>query len=312
MVQANNQLIRDLEQRLRTTSLFEWIEERAEALAALDGTARRSLVDFCADLLEALRVVSIEPAALAVGQARTVACEGGFKILYKYDLPIQLRRFAIAHEIGHILWFAPGRGTQPLSPQQMTLGHDPTIELLCDRFAAALLLPRSRFRAWLEQTLNASPRASFLARLPDAAEEFCVYEQAVARRYFFELFPRSVAVVCVARSDRGTGAGRSWITRWCVLPSIMAARERLPGVKVPLKSARVLPPGMLPAEWSPRTRRCLVDGRWWRAIEPQPSMESSVPLGRLPPGREGEAFVSGWEDRFYIVLPVGPSHEAAP
>jgi hypothetical protein len=217
------------------------------------------------------------------------------------DTREKLLRFAIAHEIGHTLWFAPGKGTEPLSPHQIALGYDREIESLCDRFAAALLLPRASFHAWVDHVSQANG-PSFLARMPETARRFRVPERAVARRYFYEYQPRSVAVVCVART-KPIDESRGWSTKWCVLPP--RPQRRAADTTVPLRGARVIPDDMMPTGWSSRTHQQSLDGRWWQALEPQPTAKARVPLAKRHASTPRDGFVCGPDRRrVYLVLPL--------
>lgn len=302
-------LIKDLEAKLRTHDLFSWIDEEGERLA-LFGLTQMGSVEFT-DELKHERNIVILPGNIIKEDASIRPEKDYYIIYYKKDLPSHRKRFAIAHEIGHTYWFAPGKGERPLSSLQLNVA-DPNIEYLCDRFAAALLLPRKHFSHLLEQRgFFNDPIIPPLHLIPQFAKVYSVADQAVARRIFFQLFPRKLAILCIRKeisfalplvpTDQKKYC---WKVSWCALPAELQQRESIDGIKIPLKtSARIIPEEMIPKISEGGTKAYALDGRWWDGIQGQPKLKSKITFKRLPPKNPKEGYASLFGDRIYIALP---------
>ena len=311
---VNPFLVKDLESRLHTDNLYDWIDKEAEGLAAL-GFSRDGYVDFTIELCRARKISNI----ISVSGNSTVedACiraeNNQYVIYYKNLLPVYRRRFAIAHEIGHTYWFFPDAGEQPLSPIQYHIGNDLNIEYLCDRFAAALLLPRGHVRIFLmNQSSSLKSNIPPLHLIPDLSFKFRVADQAVARRLFFQLFPRKLVIVCIRNisassllSHSKQGNNCSYELVWCALPAEFQQQELIPNFKIPLKThGRVIPIDMVPQiDGTQKTVKTNLDERWWIALQAQPKIKARIPLKYLTPKGEKEAFITKYRDLFYIALP---------
>lgn len=80
--------------------------------------------------------------------------------------PERRKRFTMAHEIGHLILASP---TEVLVARRSRPEEPDSIERFCDRFAAALLMPRSQL-AWEARSLTPTMRAvDHLAGLFDAS-----------------------------------------------------------------------------------------------------------------------------------------------
>ena len=192
---------------------------------------------------------------------------------------------------------------------QSHFGSDPTIEYLCDRFAAALLLPRQLFlQSARHLGLTDQAQVPFLHLIPQLAERFRVGEQAVARRLFFHLLPRSIAILCIQQkvdSVRGGEAQRKWKTSWCALPADLHQRQMVAGLRIPLEAnGRVIPNSMIPHVRDGLSVECELDSRWWRGLQAQPERQSRQPFS-LQQGEGGHiGFVGRVGDSLYIAHPV--------
>lgn len=308
----NPHLVKDLEARLHVSDLFSWIDEEGERLALL-GLADSSYVEFTDAIKWERNISDILPDQALKQDACILPEENqGYVIYYKQDLPRHRRRFAIAHEIAHTYWFAPGAECKPLSPIQRNGSIDPNIEYLCDRFASALLVPREDLLRALKQCgyrdQSEMPPLHLIQRLSGI---YSVADQAVARRLFFELFPTRTAIVCV-KITRLTpdlfDVDRELTTRheisWCALPAELQQKELVSGFRIPFKtSGRLIPPDMIPSVLDNDTQKCTLDSRWWGGIQGQPSNKARSRLSDLVAGDPREGYVSRCNDLMYLALP---------
>src|SRR5690348_6989778 len=132
-----------MERALGTSSILDWVEDHCSRLATL-GLTNDSHIRFTKPLLDRVGIQEIRESTLVDGLAQISPADGGgFRIEL---LPLRRRpwdqRFWIAHEIAHTFWFRKGSNQIPLSDLQVRYGTDSTIEWLCNRAAAALLIPK--------------------------------------------------------------------------------------------------------------------------------------------------------------------------
>lgn len=272
---TQSRLIADLEERLGTQDLPEWIEAQAEQLGALAPASDRGPIALGRDVLRARNIRWIVDDA-GVERARIVARDGAFEIRLNPALPLIAQRFAVAHELGHTFWFSSRHDTTPLSPYQWVGARDPEIEMLCDRFAAALLLPRQRLLRWLRAYgITSNDEAPHFELLRPAARAFDVAEQAVARRLYVDLRSCPLAIVWARRVSRpalfGSGTvDAHWETSWCAVPEFVRAAALGSEQTIALKTRRRIPDLMLPAVTGRKTIEAHLDRRWFTGVTPQP------------------------------------------
>lgn len=214
-------------------------------------------------------------------QACIVPVDAGFKIQYTQGHPQARRRFAIAHELGHTLFFEEPGSTKAVSKLQGA--EDPTIEGLCDFFARALLLPRLRFSDRIKYLDSGGRRSDVppLHLIPILAQEFAVAPQAVARRMVFDVFESCCVVSCVKRNVGDLMA--PWRAVWYA--ASVALHGHMPtGWRIALdNNGRRLPPELIPDVPGGETRQTMIDGRLHAAAYPQDPAESRKSLSRKPP-----------------------------
>lgn len=308
---TNPYLIEDLEAKLHTNNLFSWIDEEGERLASF-GLTKRGSVEFTSELMRERKIIDILPGNIIKEDACIIPKKDHYIIYYKKGLPLHRRRFAIAHEIGHTYWFRPDGGKNPLSPIQQKISSfnsRQNIEYLCDRFAAALLLPYQHLLLSLNYLQDQTIPPLHL--IPRLAKDYCVADQAVARRMFFQLFQRKLAILCIRKEmplalplvpmNQRT---YSWKVSWCALPAELHQHGTIAGIKIPLKSsARTIPEEMIPKISEGGTMAYALDGRWWDGIQGQPKMKSRITFKKLPSKSPKEGYASLCGDRIYIALP---------
>ncbi len=307
----NPYLISDLERRMGTANIFDWINNTAEQLA-YHGTTSTGFIEFTDSMMRTQGVFAIHSIGDLVEDACISPSENQYVIYYRDGLPASPRRFAIAHEFGHVCWFAPGGGGQPLSPIQQRFGTDQCIEYLCNKFAAALLLPRQQFLILLAKNGFPDKWASPpLHLIPDLAEQFQVSEQVVARRLFFDLFSSQYALVCLRRVESGSTLPFDkndswkdrWETKWCVIPPELTDAQTIVGYSLPInRSGRVIPQDMLPKVDKVQTQEVLLDGRWWDVIKAQPKRDARRTFRRRPLQNARPGYVCYLNDHQYIAF----------
>ena len=194
------------------------------------------------------------------------------------------------------------------------MGNDPSIEYLCDRFAASLLLPRKLLKQFLEQH-NYLERFSIppLHLIPNIANRYRITDQAVARRLFFQLFPTKLAILCIRTNKiahdlftlKKSNEESQYKLIWCALPAELQQQELVPDFRIPLKTyGKIIPSDMIPENLLiGETIKTYLDGRWWFGSQAQPKTKSKRPLKHLPSGEKREAFICMFNDIIYIALP---------
>lgn len=284
----NVSLWRDLERRLGTSNLLEWLENEAERVANL-GRTQVGPVRFSRLLLRdrGIGTLQTRPHLPAIATIRWGGT--GYEVAYSSYQRTEDRRFAVAHEIAHTFWFAPGTDGQPLSPLQRALGDDPTIEWLCNRAAAAMLLPRGDLAKVLERGPNV------LHQIPDIARDYLVPERLVARRLFHDLSGRELCIVGVRLDSRSREPRQGRIVWSAPCPGRRLAKKKLEG--------RVIPRELLPDVPLDTTSDVEVDGRWLILVESASRPDRAKPLNdypRLPPRR---AWVGRIAEAWYVAIP---------
>lgn len=307
----NPNLIKDIESRVHTDDLFAWIDEESEKLAEL-GIDSGGSVELTDALMRSRRISEVCAVPLSAERAFIEFKDGNYIVNYKKDLPGTRRRFAIAHEIGHTYWAAQSSEFGSLSPIQATLYSDPGIEYLCDRFAAGLLLPRRRVLESINQLGFAidSPVPPLHAIEPIAAQ-YRVDAQMVARRLFFELSPRRLAMIGVQKKVRGSlplpGFERHdrWTIQWCALPGELQRAGHISGLKVPFKTnGRVIPDDMIPQIATRGTFVLSLDGRWWEGVRGEAVARSRKPFKARPAMSTREAYCCVVDNLLFVALPL--------
>lgn len=288
-LRLNEALWEDLKRRLGTQDLIEWLEDEAERVARL-GRAQPGRVDlFSPGLLRDRRISALRPKPYIPGLATIIPRNGTYEVLYAPYQRLEDTRFCIAHEIAHTFWFSFERPGEPISPLQRAMGDDPTIEWLCNRGGAAILLPRGDVRPFAETSHRA------LQLIPQLATQYLVPERLVARRLFQECWNSQVSVLGVTlRVGAAIPAGR---IAWMV-----ASREN--GRRRKSATGRVVPSDMIPQTPNGLTVRVEIDGRWLLLTDADPSERRAKPLGSYPPQAKREAWVCRNENSVYIAIPT--------
>jgi hypothetical protein len=282
----NPALWRDLERRLGTHDLVEWLETEAERVATL-GRNGRSPVAFTAALLRDRNVISHRSKPYLPALQTILATPQGYEIHYSPFQRIEDQRFGIAHEIAHTFWLTTDGSGRPVSPLQRVIGDDPTIEWLCNRGAAAILLPRSD----LAKVVDNVPFV--LHQIPSIAAHYIVPERLVARRILHELAKTGGDADILAVRLKDKQARVWWFSPAPGKPEVNKRVEN-----------RVIPQGCLPDVPSGKTTEVELDGRWWLLGSSASSPSRAKPLNQCDPMKAKQAWVGRIENTWYIVLPV--------
>lgn len=287
-IRLSQSVWRDLERRLGTSDLVEWLEREAERLAQL-GRSHTGRVDFSPALLGDRRIAKLQAKPNLPALATIRWRPSGYEIAFaSFHRRIEDRRFAIAHEIAHTFWFMPG-SMEPLSPLQRALGDDRTVEWLCNRAAAAMLIPRS-------DVLNlAHEMPRILHHVPVLAKQYLVPERLVARRLYHELSSATdFCIVAVQTNGHGDEAGGAKIA-WCVQMSTKSAQKKQ-------AAGRVVPVELLPNVNPGGTQEVGVDGRWWILVDSLANPSRARPLNQYPAMPVVRAWAAKCLGRVYLAL----------
>jgi hypothetical protein len=255
----NHQLLADLAKRLGTDDVLRWLEEQTASLARL-GWKKPGHVELGSRLLGAAGV-SACVGDLKTAEAAQIEPDGAgtYRIRYHYFSPQVNQRFWIAHEIVHTFWFRKGGRGEALSRCQRVLGSDPTIEWLCNRGAAALLVPRGALESLAIRDgyrLNDTPLPIHL--LTSFAQRLRVHPRLLARRWFHEILDEPENIICLMPADDRSATGDTRFRYRVVWEAIYSPR-----MKAPKKlQGRVVPREAVPSELAQHARPATIDGRW--------------------------------------------------
>lgn len=216
----NSALIADLEKRLRTHSLLNWIEERALSLSRFG--CRGTWIDLSGQLLNEVGVEGNAYSNSVLGTSQLRVEESGRILIEHHNFRShEDRRFWIAHEIGHMMWRDPKAKQQALSPLERQLGADPTIEWLCNRFAAALLLPRGLLARTFVRHGGALSDGVFccdIKWIPIMAHSLRVPERLLVRRIFHDLMGSDLFILRVSLAGGRANPATFAVVRWEAIP----------------------------------------------------------------------------------------------
>ena len=255
----NDTLMAELARSVGSGDLLEWIEERTAELSSIYWSKDGGM-SLSQSFLRRMRITDVAYSSLQ-GSAILRPTGAGYQIVVKTGLPPETMRFAIAHEIGHAFFVDTESTTRSLNKLQWAIGRDPTVEHLCDRFAAALLIPLGQLRQSIEDhSVKVSEGIPPLHLIRVLASEFRVPEQAMAKRICHDLYQTPVAIVCL-RPTQGEANAIKWRTSWCALPFELHMAYQVDGIRIPLKtSGRVIPSTWLPdIDEGERTVHCKLE-----------------------------------------------------
>jgi hypothetical protein len=277
---VNRRLLADLSARLGTADLLQWIEERTAGLARLGW--RKGRVALSRELLESAGIVGVAYDPLVEGLAEMRPAEGGHYRVKVRGFPSAVQhRFSVAHELAHTFWFAPDLPARALSPWQSQLASDPTIEWLCNRAAAALLVPRGLLEHGIRHfgsRIDADPPR--LDLLWDFATQYQVPLQMLARRWFHEILAWPLNLVCLRPASEAV-----MIVEWHARNGVGRTKAR------PLYSKRV-PAAAVPASEAGATERTSLDGRWLTFVAQAREIKRLKSFKHLPSANDIDGLVA--------------------
>lgn len=301
----------DLQEQFQTNDLLQWIENRAEELSVLGETHSGKII-FTHALRDACKVVDIISGK--IGSRAQILSEGDrFRILFRPQLTEDARRFAIAHEIGHTIWFKPG--SRKDSRTSTIVGHnDYILEGLCDYFAGALLMPYNPVLAILEANKHYKDGVPIppLHLIKDLAVKFHIQERIVAWRLL--MLGNFGELIILGARDRTSRNGPlftspinrpEWETLWYTTGSLFSKIRTVKGYAVPFNTRRRLPPEMIPDSANRVIQTCYLDHRWWLGLKPLPTKEARRSLKHISREKEvylGHALLN--ENFLYLALPM--------
>jgi hypothetical protein len=186
------------------------------------------------------------------------------------------------------LWFAPC-STEPLSPLQRALGDDRTIEWLCNRAAAAMLIPRNE----VQSLARDMPR--LLHHVPVVAKHYLVPERLVARRLFHELSILTDFCVFAVRYSNDTRE-RGPSIAWSAMGPMVTRHKRK------VAEGRIIPRALLPDVPLGQTCAVEIDGRWHLLVQDIANPSRAKALDRHPPMPPVPGWVARTRDTAYVAL----------
>ena len=311
-------VIRELASRVGGGDLFEWIEERAGQLAALGRTAKGT-VQVSRRLRNVCGIESVTPEAMSA-RAELKTSGERYAIRFNRALPREMQRFSIAHEIGHTLWVNEAGGGSGEDLATIVGFHNRTIEMLCDYFAGALLMPVEDVKRFVVRhaARNADRgRASDelecpLELIPRLADVFGVQRCIAAWRLLVVQKMTSWAVIEIRTRHSGLGElpfldegseRRMWETCWYETGTVRRKLATVEGYGVPFGAAhRRIPGDMVPDELTGETRKRLLDARWWDGVRPQPRSQACVPFRLRETEGPRMGLATRLEDAVYIAV----------
>jgi Zn-dependent peptidase ImmA (M78 family) len=304
-------IFRDLKKQIQTNDLLQWIETRAEELSDL-GKTRIGEIIFAQKLRDACKIIEIT--AGKIGSRAQLSVEGdGFRIIFKPQLTEDARRFAIAHEIGHTIWYRPRSGTTFMSPT-IVAHNDYVVEALCDYFAGALLIPNSAVLSILEANKQFRDGILFppLHLIKQLAKKFNVQERIAAWRMLLLGNCDEYIILCARdKSNRNPRLFKiadkqpEWETLWYTTGNLFSKIRTVKGYVVPFNTKRRLPQEMIPTVSNGMGQTINLDNRWWVGLKPLPITEARRPLKYI---RNKKALRLGYalfhENHLYLALPM--------
>ena len=309
--------MRELTARIGQGNLFEWIEDKAESLAnrarGADGA-----VSVGREVLRVCGVDSIAPGRISA-RAELRSNAGCLSIVFNPTLSSEVQRFSIAHEIGHTLWLSTSPG-EILRNRCATIGHnDQTIEMLCDYFAGALLVPRQDVKRFVSLVRRSRSGGSFsseenecpLELVPELARRFRVQRRIAAWRLLLVQKLSSWFIVRVQNSQHIAGgllfarddSGReTWETVWYESGTVGRRVPTVEGYRVPFGTRRRIPGTMVPRNLTPKGRVQPLDSRWWEGVTPSPLARARRPFRYRVGTNSRLGLVARIEDSLYIAM----------
>ncbi len=293
----------NLQSRCGSRDLFAWLDDKAESLSGL-GASPEGPVWFTPRLRQACNVGAVTPTAVTA-RAEIRAERGSYSISFNSNYWPTVWRFAVAHEFGHAL-------LEPLiRDRNLPVGSgldpgDQAIELLCDYFAAAMLVPRRAVIRLLETDPLYRDRPS-LHLISRVADHFFVQGRIAAWRILQVVGPEDWHVVRVKQiGDAGpllrSREGNSWRTAWYVRGGVGRKTDLVSGYDVPFRTHRIIPTEMLPSDADSRTRKVRLDSRWWDGVRPQPVSESKRAMRTRIGGDSEAGFAAQVDGSLYLAF----------
>jgi len=304
-------IFRDLKKQIQTNDLLQWIETRAKELSEL-GKTRTGEIIFTQKLRDACKIIEIIAGKLG-SRAQILVERDGFRIIFRPQLTEDARRFAIAHEIGHTIWYRPESGATFRSPTSVA-HNDHVVEALCDYFAGALLMPNSAVLSILEANKKFKDGILVppLHLIKQLAKKFNVQERIAAWRLLL-LGNFGEHIILCAR-DKSNRNGRlfkiddkrpEWESLWYTTGDLFSKIRTVKGYAVPFNTKRRLPQEMIPIVANSMTQTINLDNRWWIGLKPLPIKEARRSLKYIrnkKAVRLGHALFH--EHYLYLALPV--------
>ena len=268
--------------KINYKSIFYWLERSAEDLANINCSSLKFSVNIVnKEILKKCKVLNFQKIEGLLQNASIESYKGGYQIKFRNGLPKERFRFTIAHELGHTLFLNENKHGSKITHFDSIKNFD--IEMLCDYFAAALLIPKSRITPALNHLSFAKdPKIETPLHLFwRLAEMFEVASQVVARRLLFNIWENYKIVFEIKRKYNIYSRANDWQVTWYA--ASMNSYGPLPcGWFVPLdRNGKKIPYEMIPDIPINKTKKIMIDERIIMAAYPQSPIDAKIPLKRF-------------------------------
>lgn len=258
--------------RRTAQELLHWLDHEAEQLAQCNSGRQELWTSLSGEVLRQRRITRLIEVESLTHHAHITAAGDKFIVAYAKQVPIQRIRFSVAHEIGHTYFVQ--YSSRAASATELI--SQPAIEPLCDYFARALLLPRAKFSARVEQLAPNWRQELPLHIVGELASDFRVAEQAVARRLVYDLLASELSLLCLSPRQES-----EWRVSWFATTAARTEHVKTTGSKIPLATrGRKIPAAIIPSPSLGATERVACNGAWTRLFE-----ATSPKLARRPAKR---------------------------
>jgi Zn-dependent peptidase ImmA (M78 family) len=247
--------------RFRTATLLGAVERAAPDLRASGRLGFGESGSIPVDLDEIVRRVGVrvceEASVDAEKEAELVVTSSGFLIRVRPESPPGRRRFSIAHEIGHTLFYS-GLRHQVGRVDRREIDAE---EFICDRLASALLMPSCETKALFRDFVLGSAWSS-LMHFDHAARRLSVSLPALVSRLRYLQGIDAPLIVVLSRSSDGQTAEEEPLSRVWFSTSFGFARQFI------IWNGRTLGPNNLAEadqlfkSWRSRSQQHPLEGRF--------------------------------------------------
>lgn len=274
-------LLAELRSELNVASFQDWLKHETVRLGLLGlQTTRR--VEFSSEIYSDRQIRGVVVKRMGP-RAAIVQNNGQFDIWIQPGLPTDLKRYSIAHEIAHTYWNSSDRSISSTMARRFRRFSD-EIEIICDWFAAKLLVPEQILHSEIQFESNQrhSVIGTLLRSVSHYSRLFCVPERIMTEASFYLTYSLNVAVICVSFRERDRMLPFEeekkhdpyWQLSWCTVPYIWKASQLPIGFSyygIGNNRSPRIPAEMIPNWEVGVSTEGIIDGRWAAFGKMQPN-----------------------------------------